>query len=92
MDLIDIGEALREARKSAGLSQSELAELADTGRARIDAIENGRAPEVGVKFLLRLMNAVGLDLRMTTFNAGRPTLDDLQAENQEDSHAPRMGR
>ena len=90
-DLIEIGERVRASRRERGLSQEALARLADTSRARIDAIENGRAAEVGFKLLLRILNALGLDLRLTGLNASRPTLEDL--ENEEGDHAaPGLGR
>ncbi len=80
MDLIDTGTKLKHARRAAGLSQTELAERANVSRARIDAIENGRAPEVGLKLLLRLLHTLGLDLRLVTFNNNRPTLEDLRED------------
>ena len=89
LDLIDIGERVREARKSLGWSQSELVGRSRVSRARIDALENGRAPDFGVKRLVRVLNALGLDLRVTTLNRNRPTLDDLREENE---NASRLGR
>ena len=80
MDLIELGEQIKQARRAARLSQSELAERAGVSRARIDAIENGRAPEAGLKLTLRMLRALGLDLRVTTHNDGRPTLEDLRRE------------
>jgi hypothetical protein len=44
---------------------------------------------VEVKHLSRRLNALGLDLRMTTLNNSRPTLDDL---TEEAANAPRMRR
>ena len=80
MDLIELGEQIKQARRAQHLSQSELAERAGVSRARIDAIENGRAPEAGLKLTLRMLRALGLDLRLTTQNDSRPTLEDLRKE------------
>ena len=89
MDLIEIGETVRNARKDKGWSQDDLVAASGASRARIAALENGRATEFGVKLLLRILTALDLDLRLTTFNSSRPTLEDL---TEEASDAPRMGR
>jgi transcriptional regulator with XRE-family HTH domain len=88
-DLVDIGEQVRAARKSLAWSQAELVKRSGVSRARIDALENGRAAEFGVNHLGRVLNALGLDLRVTTLNNSRPTLDDLTVEAE---NARRLGR
>lgn len=80
MDLIELGERVKAARKSRGWSQTKLAQAADVGRARLEALENARLAEIGFKHLLRILNALDLDLRLTQLNRGRPTLEDLIAE------------
>ena len=88
-DLVEVGEHIRTARKSLAWTQADLIKRSGVSRARIDALENGRAAEFGVKHLARVLNALGLDLRVTTLNQSRPTLDDLR---EEAAHAPRLGR
>lgn len=80
IDLSSIGEAVRKRRKELGLSQQELAELANVARNRIAPLENDRLPEIGFRTLTKILHALGLDLRVTTLNRRRPTLDDLRAE------------
>jgi transcriptional regulator with XRE-family HTH domain len=80
MDLIELGERVKAARKSKGWSQTRLAQAAGISRARLEALENGRLAEMGIKHLLRILNALDLDLRLTQLNRGRPTLEDLAAE------------
>jgi len=80
MDLIELGERVKAARKSKGWSQTKLAQAAGVSRARLDALENARLAEMGIKHLLRILNALDLDLRLTQLNRGRPTLEDLAAE------------
>lgn len=92
MDLFDIGAEIKAARKACGMSQTELAHRAGVARNRIDGLENDRLPEIGFKTLARILHAAGLDLRLTTLNARRPTLDDLQAEQEASDNAPGMGR
>jgi transcriptional regulator with XRE-family HTH domain len=81
MDLIELGERVKATRKSKGWSQTRLAQAAGVSRARLEALENARLAEIGVKHLLRILNALELDLRLTQLNRGRPTLEDLAAED-----------
>lgn len=81
MDLIEIGEKVREARRERGWSQAQLSKTSLVSRARIEALENGRAAEIGFKLLSHILRALGMDLRLTTANRGRPTLEDLMDEN-----------
>ena len=80
MDLIELGERVKAVRKSRGWSQARLAQAARVSRARLEALENARVAEIGFKHLLRILNALDLDLQLTQLNCGRPTLDDLIAE------------
>jgi transcriptional regulator with XRE-family HTH domain len=89
MDLTEIGERIRTARKERGWTQSRLATAANVSRARIDAIENGRASDFGVRGLIQILQALNLDLSIGPENRGRPTLEDLTEELE---NAPRMGR
>jgi transcriptional regulator with XRE-family HTH domain len=91
MDIIELGERIKAARKSRGWSQTRLAQAAGISRARLEALENARVAEIGVKHSLRILNALGLDLRITEFNRGRPTLEDLVAEEAR-TNAPRLDR
>jgi HTH-type transcriptional regulator / antitoxin HipB len=79
MDLHEIGAAFREARRSSGRSQSELASDLGMSRATLSALENGRCPEIGVRKLTVLLQAVGLDLLVAPRRA-RPTVTELRAE------------
>jgi transcriptional regulator with XRE-family HTH domain len=80
MDLIDLGGRIKAARRAKGWSQTKLAQASSVSRARLEALENARLAEIGFKHLLRILNALDLDLRLTEFNRGRPTLEDLIAE------------
>lgn len=65
MYLQQIGEALRCARKAAGLTQEALGQATGVSRVTINQVENGVVSEVGSKKLLALLSAVGLDLAVT---------------------------
>ena len=47
LDLISIGESIARRRKTLKLSQAELSRKAGVSRATLDALENGRAGELG---------------------------------------------
>jgi transcriptional regulator with XRE-family HTH domain len=76
----DISKAVVKQRKLLGLSQQQLADKAGVSRQLIAKFETGRQPELGFMRLLRILHAVQLDLRISTLNKNRPTLDDLLAE------------
>jgi transcriptional regulator with XRE-family HTH domain len=83
LDLLDIGQTIKRLRREAGITREQLAVLSDVSRARIEALENQRAPDMGYNAVSRLLRALGHDLMLTTFNRGRPTADDLRRENEE---------
>jgi transcriptional regulator with XRE-family HTH domain len=89
IDLIDLGELIKKTRRDQKLSQGELVQRAKVSRARLEALENGRISDIGFKNLMRVMNALGLDFRITQLNDSRPTLEDLV---EEDENAARLGR
>jgi transcriptional regulator with XRE-family HTH domain len=78
--LDDLAKAIAEHRKRLGFTQQNPADRAGVSRLLIARLETGRLPEIGAKKLIRILNAAGLDLRITTLNQQRPTLDDLLAE------------
>ena len=90
MDLLELGEKIKEARKELNWSQTDLAKMAGVSRSRIDALENARASDMGMKNISRLLNALGYDLRISILNKKRPTLEDLMEEEAE--NASRLGR
>ena len=89
-DLVELGSVIKSARKRQRLTQSDLARKSGVSRARIDALENERTAGIGFKPVLRLLNALGLDLKVTELDRARPTLEDLMAE--EGGDAARLDR
>jgi transcriptional regulator with XRE-family HTH domain len=89
VDLIDLGQQIKQARRAQKLTQGDLVRRSKVSRARLDALENGRISDIGFKNLMRVMNALGLDFRTTQLNDSRPTLEDLI---EEEENAPRLGR
>jgi transcriptional regulator with XRE-family HTH domain len=83
-DIIDIGRAVLKRRKDLGQTREDLAARSGVSRARIEALENERAPEIGFQNVRKILNALGLDLRLTELNRRRPTLEDLLEEKSEE--------
>ena len=89
LHLISIGSLIAERRKTLKLSQAELARKAGVSRATLDALENGRAGELGFSKLTKLLAAVGLELKLQAAGSERPTLDELMQEDRDDKSLDR---
>ena len=92
VDLNSVGGQIAERRKALKLSQSALARKAGVSRATLDALENGRAGELGFAKIARLLAALGLELKLTAaVGSQRPTLDELMQEDRDDKSLDRRG-
>lgn len=89
LTLSALGEQIAARRKNLRLSQSELARKASLSRATLDALENGRAGELGFSKVAKLLSALGLELKVQEATAHRPTLDDLMDEDRNDQSLDR---
>jgi len=89
LDLLSVGGQIAEARKRLKLSQTELSRKAGLSRATLDALENGRAGEMGFSRVTRLLTALGLELTLQTASAQRPTLEELMQEDRDDKSLDR---
>ncbi len=89
LDLIFIGDQIAKRRKTLKLSQAELARKAGVSRATLDALENGRAGELGFSKLTKLLAALGLELKLQAAGSHRPTLDELMQEDRDDKSLDR---
>lgn len=80
MDMFEIGQVLRTSRKARhGASQASVGAPLGMSRATISGIENGTIPEIGIRKVMALCDALGLELVIRQKHA-RPTLQQLQAE------------
>ena len=84
IDLGMIGNRVAERRKTLKLSQLALARKAGVSRATLDALENGRAGEMGFSKLTKLLAALGLELTLQPASSQRPTLEELMQEDRDD--------
>jgi transcriptional regulator with XRE-family HTH domain len=80
VSLWEIGRRIASARKETRFTQLELAMKAGVSRPTIDLLENGRATEIGYSKLVRILSALGLELRLQPVAHERPRLDDLLRE------------
>jgi HTH-type transcriptional regulator / antitoxin HipB len=81
MILTEIGELIRTARKRTGRSQEQVARSLGMSRATVSAVENGTVSEIGVRKLMALCAALGLELSVAAVQ-GRPTLQELRQEQR----------
>jgi transcriptional regulator with XRE-family HTH domain len=87
--LTSIGEQIAAHRKRLKLSQAELSRKAAISRATLDALENGRAGEMGFSKVAKLLAALDLELTLETASSHRPTLDELIEEDRDDQSLDR---
>lgn len=83
LDLETIGHRLAATRKELKLTQTALAKIAGVSRATIDALENGRASELGFRKIGKLLAAAGLELAIQPASSRRPTYEELMQEDRD---------
>lgn len=84
LTLGSLGADIARHRKAQGLRQADLAAKAGVSRATIDALENSRLGELGIRKVVKILSILGLDLVLREANKRRPTLDDLIKEDTRD--------
>ena len=89
LGLTSIGEQIAAHRKRLKLSQAGLSRKAGMSRATLDALENGRAGEMGFSKVAKLLAALDLELTLETASSHRPTLDELLEEDRDDQSLDR---
>jgi len=88
MDIFELGAQLAIARRHRRLSQRALAAKADVSVEWLSKFERGDSFEPSMHRILRCLHVVGLDLRLSSYNQGRGSLDDLMAQNDEAAMDP----
>lgn len=79
--LAHVAELLKSARKSAKLSQEELANRAGVARTTVARMETLARDDMSVSVLVRLLEAAGYDLKAVKAGHTR-TLHDILAEQR----------
>ncbi|GAB7028072.1 helix-turn-helix domain-containing protein [Geotalea toluenoxydans] len=75
----EIGHYIRDERKRRKISQERIARDLGMSRATISQIETGTVQDIGVRKLIRILDYLGLELRVRPAGAP-PTLDELREE------------
>jgi transcriptional regulator with XRE-family HTH domain len=77
--LFDIGRQIKLVRKSRKITQAELGKALGMSRNTIGQIEKGTVHDIGVRKIIRLLEYLGLEIRVR--RAGMPpTLEELREE------------
>ncbi|MBU0655964.1 MAG: helix-turn-helix domain-containing protein [Gammaproteobacteria bacterium] len=76
----NLGANIRAARKERNLTQTDLSGMLGMSRATLSGIENGTVPEVGIRKVMALCSALGLELTIQAISPRRPTLHTLVDE------------
>jgi hypothetical protein len=58
--------------------------MAQLSLPTVKSFEQGRMGELGFSKVVRLLAALGMELRIQEINQGRPTLDQLREEAEDD--------
>ena len=82
MYLDEIGQLICKTRKNRKISQANLAAQLGMSRATISGIENGTIPEIGIRKILSICAALGLEL-LAQEKTKRPTLQQLMKEQRD---------
>jgi len=77
--LFDIGNEIRCERKRRKISQAKIGQDLKMSRATISLIESGTVREIGIRKLIRVLDYLGLELRVRPAGAP-PTLEELRDE------------
>ena len=78
--MYELGLLIKNLRKTAGLSQAQLAERHGMSRATISGIENNTVPEIGIRKVAAILEGFGYQLTATP-KRRRMTLDELKTGN-----------
>jgi len=79
MDFKELGGEISELRRLKKISQQYLANSVGVSRATINALETGRAGDVGVRKVLKILDYLGYEIRIK--EKGRfPTFEELRGD------------
>jgi len=79
MDFKELGLRIACLRREKKISQRLLAEYTGLSRATVNALENGRASDVGMRKVLKIIDCLGYELQLKEKTAF-PTFEDLREE------------
>lgn len=91
MDIDELRQTIRQARKEKGLTQRELAIRAGIHPITMSNLERGHVSDIGFRKLDLILEQLGLQFVIRPIQAGR-TLDDLERERLQERSAQPQGK
>ena len=89
MDLETLGRLVRDARKSARLTQADLGGMAGLSRSVVARLETGELDELGWTKAASLLRVLEMDIQVRPGGRRRtPQLDDLLEGSEDDAPPP----
>lgn len=79
MDYQELGQTISSLRREQNVSQQVMADHLSISRATINALENGRAGDVGVRKVMKILDYLGCQLAVRD-KSPFPTLEELRGE------------
>lgn len=79
VDYQELGKTIASLRKQQKVSQQTMADHLGVSRATINALENGRAGDVGVRKVMKILDYLGYQLAIRD-KSPFPTLEELRGE------------
>lgn len=86
MEIFDLGRQVRTARIHRRLSQRKLAAQADVSLSWLARFENEEIMEPSLHRALRVLHALGLDMRLTVHRP-RPSFEDIRQEREDEEES-----
>ena len=77
MDFQDLCQTITSLRQQQKISQHTMAERLGISRATINALENGRAGDVGIRKVMKILDYLGYELTVRK-KSPFPTLEELR--------------
>ena len=79
MDFQTLGHEITAFRQQQGVSQQQMADHLGISRATINALENGRSGDIGIRKVMKILDYLGKELAIRD-KSPFPTLEELSDE------------
>lgn len=77
MDFLELGQQIRQLRQRQGITQQLMAEHLQISRMTLNSIETGRAGDVGIRKVMKVLDYLGFELSIRE-KSPLPTLEELR--------------
>lgn len=79
VDFLELGQKIACLRREQKITQQQLTEHIGIARSTLNALENGRSGDIGLRKVLKIFDYLGYELCLKEKTA-LPTLEDLSGE------------